>query len=33
MNTGFFEIASALRLARNVGAARQPFGESGRTGG
>ena len=33
MNTDFFNITLALRLARNVRTARQPFGESSRTGG
>ena len=33
MKADFFDIALALRLARNVRAARQPFGESARTAG
>ena len=33
MNTDFFDITLALRLARKIRGARQPFGESGRTGG
>ena len=33
MKTNFFDIALALRLARKIRGARQPFWESGRTGG